>query len=718
MVVECARAVVFANYGSRMKKTVITISIPDFGAVLPALWICLGIAFALWPSFLWIVRDRSVWPWDQAWYGQVSTDLWNWLGQSSHNWVMSMADGVDIKPPGLVWLGQFFVGLRGLLGSVESSLLLSILLIQVVLLYILFKTGQAMFPGSSLVPAIGVLFASGTQLLVGLSHQFFVEPLQAVAVAWAFYVAERSSEWPKPRVLVHLGSVLVLGALAKATTPVYVLLPVAYAVLQVLRRPATHDSAELKVGFSRALALAFGILGVMCALWYLRHFSDVWRHVHDSTTGDVALQYGSRDTIFNKLVVWTRLLRPSFLAPYLTWAFAAALILGPVRATLQRGPLAGRWFSKVRPIAVLSILQMALLLVTFSTTIAVDTRYMYALLPCLTVVFMQVCVFVPRKGLMALALIALAQWITVHAASLSPDVRIADRSEWLWPCEPDPSRYDDVVRAVRLTSAGPEHNNVVAIEAHWLNANSLEFFAAKERLATGRRAVFVSPGYAQKDPVAAYRRIDDYHAWYVVTLADAFQEAPPNFLNLTSLPVLQRIRSESRFTQVPFPSRNGLIVFKVGPGPVDMAAVRDSAIVPAAIAQSEIVKRGKSALDYLNGSLRAGDGSFIVATNGIISCDGWAFDDVRNSTPDDVWIEFTQVENGHHYYWHARRYSRPALGASLKIPSVVNSGFNCKEVYYSVPAGAYSAQVYQIEGNSAIVSDFSTFTPSPRIMVK
>src|ERR1035438_4223363 len=302
----------------RMKKTSITISILSPDALPQALWIWLGLLFLLAPSALWIIRDRTVWPWDQAWYGQVSADLWYWLWHSPQRWVMTMANGLDIKPPGIVWLGQFFVGLRGFFGSVEASLLFSILITQFVLLYIMFKMGQAMFPGRGLVPVSGVFFAASTQLFVGLSHQFFVEPLQAVAVAWAFYLAHRSRDWPRPRVIIHLGAVLILGALSKATTPMYCLFPLVYAAVQLVRRPPTQSfAAEMKVGTSRAIVLVFGILGVLCALWYLRHLSDVWRHVHDSTTGDIALHYGSRDTVLNKIIVWSKVLRDSFLAPYL-----------------------------------------------------------------------------------------------------------------------------------------------------------------------------------------------------------------------------------------------------------------------------------------------------------------------------------------------------------------------------------------------------------------
>ena len=82
-----------------------------------ALWalLCVGL---LAPSLVWIAEDRTVWPWDQASYGEVSSDLWFWMWHSFRRWVGELADGLNMKPPGVVWLGQLFVPLRHIFGSV------------------------------------------------------------------------------------------------------------------------------------------------------------------------------------------------------------------------------------------------------------------------------------------------------------------------------------------------------------------------------------------------------------------------------------------------------------------------------------------------------------------------------------------------------------------------------------------------------------------------
>src|SRR5579872_7302340 len=211
-----------------MKKHSSTVSIPPPDGASGAIWVYPLIAVLLAPSLVWIGLDHTVWPWDQAWYGEVAVDLWFLLSHSLHQWCVLMGTGLYMKPPGVVWIGQFFVPLGQLLGSVEAGLLLSVLLTQFILLLLIFRMGQLMAPDSRLVAVAGAVFAASGQLFVGLSHQLFPEPLQALSVAWVFVIVLKSAYWPKPRIALHLTGALILGVLAKATTPLYFLIPGIY----------------------------------------------------------------------------------------------------------------------------------------------------------------------------------------------------------------------------------------------------------------------------------------------------------------------------------------------------------------------------------------------------------------------------------------------------------------------------------------------------------
>jgi len=717
----------------RWKNASITIRVPSPAALLKTNWSYWGIAFLLAPSLVWIYKDHSVWPWDQAWYGQVSADLWFWLGHSLRQWIATMADGLNMKPPGVSWLGQWFVPLGAVFGSIEAALLFSVLLTQFAMLFVLFRVGQGIFPGSRTIPAAGVLFAAASQLFTGLSHQMFVEPLQGLATVWAFYVAVKAPDWPKSTTVVHLGAALVLGLLAKATTPLYCLAPCLYSAYFLVRRPGAPDfRAEWKSRPSRILIVVFGCLAILCALWFFRHLGEVWRHVRDASSGDIALAYGSRDSLSHKLVLWWGLLVQSFLGPCLSWGCLAAILVAGVAYPSLRNRSSGTPRLSVRPVAVLSAIQTGLMLLVFSLNITVDSRYMYALLPCASILFMQICDFLPREALSALIALGAVQWALVNCLSLGIAFPLQDQSNWLHAIYSDRTQYDEISRAVRLTDS-PGRYNIVAIEEPWLNANSASFFAAKQSLKTGARGYYTSIGYAQGDIGAAMRRIEDFQARRVITLDEPHQSSGPNYFNLVSSPVLERMRSDSRFTQFPFESRAGIVIFRFAPGdtasreepdatgnPVQTPPA-DPRSVPEAVSRAKPRNRGKSSLGWVNGELPAqenGGRVFRVKGGALRSCLGWAFDDGDNSTPEEVWIELTHSGTGQRYYWEAARYSRPELADSFKLPSIRMAGIRCREPGIRLPPGTYRTRIYQAVGATVIVSDLSTYESSPVIAVE
>jgi hypothetical protein len=694
-------------------------------------WSYVWCAFLIVPSLVWICKDHAVWPWDQAWYGQVSADLWFWLGHSLKQWMVTMTEGLSIKPPGIVWIAQFFVPLGTLFGSIEAALLFSVLLTQFAMLVLLFRIGQRIAPGSRLIPAAGVFFAASSQFFVGLSHEMLVEPLQALATAWTFYIALRIQDWPKSRVVVHLGSAIVSGLLAKTTTPLYCLLPCLYCGYFVLRKPGFPNFRnEWKLWPSRILMVVFVFLAVMCALWYFKHFAEAWQHARDSSSGDVSLNYGSRDSISNKLVLWWGLFVQAFVGPYLPWVCLGAIV---VAASLQT--LRGRAHSdrpSVQPVAIFSVIEIALIVFIFSLNIAVEPRYLYALLPCAAILFMQICVFLPARAVAVLMVLTSVQWVAVNAAALKLTSGIPKQSQWLLPVHPDRSQYDELARVVRLTDM-PGRYNIVGVEEPWMNANSASFFAAKQSLKAGEHGYYTSLGYAQQDVDAAVRRIEELQSPYVITRAEANQVVPPNFVNIVSLPVLARMRHDPRFTPASFDSPDGVLIFRFSPGTPAIPEAPDKSSnrvekdsadpqsAPALISAAKPQNRGKSSLGWVNGRLPVPEGRariFNVPGGVLHSCLGWAFDDVENSTPENVWLEFSNSVTARHYYWRVKRYSRPELADALKLPSIRMAGIQCHEPGLRLPPGTYSTKIYQAVGKKVIVADLNTYESPPVVVVQ
>ena len=146
-------------------------------------------------------------------------------------------------------------------------------------------------------------------------------------------------------------------------------------------------------------------------------------------------------------------------------------------------------------------------------------------------------------------------------------------SYWLQPYSSDGTARTELTELIRTTSVpGTElRYNIVGVELPWLNANSLDYYAVKGRLETGRRSYFTSLGYAETDIEKAWTRLEQIGIVYFVSLEEDKQPSPPDFINRVTLPVLRRVVSDPNFVRVNFPSRLGILLFRRIDGPVKKA---------------------------------------------------------------------------------------------------------------------------------------------------
>src|SRR5262249_48359435 len=77
------------------------------------------IAACLVSSTIWILNDRSVWPWDQANYADAALRLWQAHNLGIAAWVDEVINTLGDKQPLMTWIGQFFVPFRHITGDFE-----------------------------------------------------------------------------------------------------------------------------------------------------------------------------------------------------------------------------------------------------------------------------------------------------------------------------------------------------------------------------------------------------------------------------------------------------------------------------------------------------------------------------------------------------------------------------------------------------------------------
>jgi hypothetical protein len=506
------------------------------------------------PSLAWICLDQHVWPWDQAWYGEVSCDLWFSLAHSPIQWVHTMATALGDKPPAVVWIGQLFVPLGALFHSIEPALLLSIVATQAITLVLLALVFREVDPESRWTWIAGCALAGSAPLFAGLSHQFFAEPLQALCVAWAYLIATKAFKLARAEVLAQLLCCGLLGLLAKSTTPLYTIVPFLLAARGLLGAqpwfPARRGRFALWLVITGALLIA-------AARWYAINFQHVIGHAMLASVGSASLDYGWRDTFWNKAGLWEGLTLRSFLAPGAGWAVLACTGVGLWLG--RRALLRGR-----RLLALGALTQLTIVIAVFSSVVTVETRYLFGILPTVALLLFLAATLAPSRPL-ALVWIAIAlwQWGSTFAFAFG---LFGDRSRdpWLLALDRDPGHARELERVIQSTApqTDPPYYNITGIEFLWINANSAAFYAAKERLRTGRRAYYTSLGYAERDADAAWKRILDFHTRYFISMEPELQPKPPNFINLVNLGTLQQVERDPGFRRVQFESRYGVEIFE------------------------------------------------------------------------------------------------------------------------------------------------------------
>jgi hypothetical protein len=513
----------------------------------------------LLPSLLWVFRDRSVWPWDQAWYGEVTLDLYYLLRTDPSGWLYLMVHAFGAKAPGIAWLGQFFAPLGRLIGHREPALLLSVLLCQAATLLVTFRIGRILAPETPEIAIAGTAFLAAAPLFVAMSHQYVVEPMQAFAISLVFLAAAEAPRIPRLAVIALLITAAAIGMAAKVSTPLYALLPGLLALSRIVR--AESGMMPSRKWYAHiALALSVGLLALTAA-WYLQNFTPMLRHVVQTSSGDVALDYGHPDIFLHKLDYWIKSTWHAF-GPYeLLPAVFLLFVAGTVRRHLANALV---WQNHEVPLVAAALGQLFVVLGAFAMNVNEETRYLLPLGPVLAILLMAGLRWLGFRSLIWLVLIILmSHFVRTYEQVWGALPSDANFSPWIRQPVLEPADY---MRAAQAEAAScipqtRDRINVVAVEYPSLNANSLAFFSAQARLSRGFRCQYTSLGYAETDVDRAVRRIFELQSPFIISVPASLQPAP-DFVNRVSLPFLQFLENSPAIKAIPLPDGVRFLLFR------------------------------------------------------------------------------------------------------------------------------------------------------------
>lgn len=518
----------------------------------------------LGPSFAWIALDETVWPWDPAWYGEVTVDLWWTLRHSPGQWVEGMLTAFGTKAPGLAWLAQIFVPMGQQVGSVEFGLLSFVCLTQVATLYLFGRIGTALWQNDRRGGLLMILLGAASPLFIGMSHQFMVEALQLLSVAYFFWIVADGSGRSRAWLLGHGLIAVGLAMLAKVTSPLYCCFAGLIFLARVRFAPGLWSGGTRRPGTADVLRLMLGL--VLCAgagSWYWRNQQTIREFVQLATNSTAVLEYGHLPEFGPKWRFWLRATQGAFFLPVAGLAAAGWAVVTLVWQRVRPGPLPSRdpWQTVLM---VAGFLTCALTLFVFTRQINEETRYLLPVLPALLAAFVGLMGRGHRKAAVAgVVVVGLAQWFIFNAAALGVRARPDATTVWLIPVQPDKTKKREIRAVIRATTSPQTayRYHVNCYETPWLNANSLSFYAAMHRLAVGYRGYYTSLGYAATDLEVAWNRVEAMQAATLIGVEPALQDSPPNFLNRIALGAQERARASDRYVRQPLQSPYGILLY-------------------------------------------------------------------------------------------------------------------------------------------------------------
>ena len=487
------------------------------------------------PNAIWVFRDQSVWPWDQAVYGEWTLRTLQAKDDGPLGWLDAWLHVWGGRPPLIVWVGQFFVPFRHLTGSFESAMLLSNLAVATGTLLLIFRLVRE-YSATWMETVVALVACGGSTLFVGLTHQYLTELLQCFTTASMMFVAFRAERRPLIRTVLLMVITASLSFAAKASSAPFVLPFLAYAiVVLIITRGRARPAVEKR---DAVLSIAAAAIAVATVAWYVINWEATVAHFIEATRGPEALHYGSPVVLLPKLWYWISTLGVG-LSP-ITIISAATCIVTVVSIVvavvrLWKAPVRDRIFVAMENGTLFALVLAATILLTllaFSLQINEDQRYVLSLIPMVAVLLSWSLSVLRQKILTAVFLCTLAaSSVAVYSYSFGLyDPDDAD-NPWNWQLQLDPDDAMLLTTAVRA-SCPPENanqTNLFVVDYANLNGHSANFYAEKDSYSTAYRCYYDE----LNDVHTASDRLNALAPPYVITVAPD-QQAPPDFNNVST----------------------------------------------------------------------------------------------------------------------------------------------------------------------------------------
>ena len=419
------------------------------------------------PSLIWILRDQRVWNWDEAFYGLGAYEIKYGFRISFANGINTISNVLKTKAPLISWLGSLFIAFQNSLLVPEQILMLA----QTFTLFLLILvTGLATSKNVRRLDWTAMLLLLSTPFTVTLSHYYFVEPVQALTIAFVLYLFSRREKlkvWPLLGLSFVSGVLLLTG---KVSSPVYIFVFEFFIGIELLKRRAEFRNQIKFNKESVFLILISALFTLLSTLWYLKNFHTMMAFASNAASGKLALLYGHSGSISEKWAYWTSSFERLFFfgrtENYLFAIVVLALILGWKKILRNRDTF-------------IALAQILLTLLLFSTQINQEVRYLFPIFP-IAAFFIARLVNEVSTLKWITVLLALSSWYGLEKAFFAEPISI--RTAYAEPIEKDSKIRDSEIRLIHTACSVPHPAQspvkiIVGVDVIYFNADSMRFMS-------------------------------------------------------------------------------------------------------------------------------------------------------------------------------------------------------------------------------------------------
>jgi hypothetical protein len=513
----------------------ITFTIKENSLIVAAILFFAGIS-----QFIWVLLDKSVWPFDPSWYAEETLLISIASRASLDSWFYEMINAFGTKAPLIAWIGQLFVPFSWLGIPIEQTLLIVPIGSWLISSYLLYKIARIVWQQSSLAPIATLFVCISSPVALGMSRLYFVESMQLLPITACIYLSISK----KTRLELVLWSIAAvsIALLAKNTTVMHIVVP-GLVILFKFYKPSL-EPLEVRKIFVPALTSLFCFLG--CFGWYYVNWQKQFDFMKSASSGSIGLLYGSKAPFIEKLAFWIPEFQVAFFITPLFYIFLALFLYIIFNCFF----LKKNWTQSSFVFGILVFIQGALQLTLLSNQIVEEPRYLLTMTPYVALLIgFLVSELDQRIGKVLIVFLVMQSVICVgYSFGFSVPFTL---SRWLHPVEYSP-KDQNLLSSVITRSCPQDKKNsyhIIGQEMPSFNANSASFYGLKEMALrkSDHRCFYTSLGYAETDPLIAWNRIQAMNAQSVIFRNDFLPQQMSPAFNAVSKDIQDRLENSAEF---------------------------------------------------------------------------------------------------------------------------------------------------------------------------